>query len=64
MLADPVLRRAMLLGFVGQTAFFGVLVLAPIVAADVHGVDGVRLGLLLVPMAVVIAIVSPRNGAG
>lgn len=61
-LAHPVLRRAMLMGFVGQTAFFGILVLAPLVAARVHDVEGVQLGLLLVPMAVLIAIVSPRNG--
>ena len=61
-LADPVLRRAMLLGYVGQTAFFGILILAPIVAARVHGVGGFRLGLLLLPMALVIAMVSPRNG--
>jgi MFS family permease len=61
-LADPVLRRAMLLGAVGQTAFFGVLVLAPIVAARVHDIHGFQLGLLLVPMALMIAFVSPRNG--
>jgi MFS family permease len=60
-LADPVLRRAMLLGGLGQTAFFGMLVLAPIVAARVHDIERFQLGLLLLPMAVVIAIVSPRN---
>ncbi len=61
-LADPVLRRAMLLGSVGQTAFFGIIILAPIVAARVHEIGGFRLGLLLLPMAALIAIVSPRNG--
>jgi MFS family permease len=61
-LRDPVLRRAMLLGCIGQTAFFGVLVLAPIVAARAHGIGGFRLGLLLLPMAVLIAVISPRNG--
>jgi MFS family permease len=61
-LADPVLRRAMLLGYVGQAAFFGILILAPIVAARVHGIGGFRLGLLLLPMAILIAMVSPRNG--
>lgn len=61
-LRDGALRRMMLHGYVGQTAFFGLLVLAPIVAARVHGVDGFRLGLVIVPMAVVISIVSPRNG--
>ena len=61
-IADAVLRRAMLLGWAGQTAFFGVLILAPIVAARVHEIDGFRLGLVLLPMAMLIALVSPRNG--
>jgi MFS family permease len=61
-LADPVLRRAMLLGCIGQTAFFGVLILAPIVAARAHHISGVQLGLLLLPMAILIALVSPRGG--
>lgn len=61
-LRDPILRRMMAFGFVGQAAFFGILVLAPIVAARVHGVAGFRLGLVLLPMALVIAAVSPRNG--
>ena len=61
-LRDGVLRRMMLLGYVGQTAFFGVLVLAPIIAARIHDLDGFSLGLLLAPMAILIAIVSPRNG--
>jgi MFS family permease len=47
---------------VGQTAFFGVLTLAPLLAAAGYGVSGFRLGLVLVPMAVTIALVSPRNG--
>jgi predicted MFS family arabinose efflux permease len=61
-LGDPVLRRAMLLGCIGQTAFFGVLILAPIVAARAHHISGVQLGLLLLPMAILIALVSPRGG--
>lgn len=61
-LRDPVLRRAMLLGCIGQTAFFGVLVLSPLVATHAHGIEGFRLGLLLLPMAVLIATISPRNG--
>lgn len=60
-LADPVLRRAMMLGGMGQTAFFGMLVLAPIVAARVHDIERFQLGLLLLPMALIIAFVSPRN---
>lgn len=61
-LRESVLRRAMALGYVGQTAFFGILVLAPIVAARVHDIQRFRLGLLLLPMALLIAFVSPRNG--
>jgi DHA2 family metal-tetracycline-proton antiporter-like MFS transporter/DHA2 family florfenicol/chloramphenicol resistance protein-like MFS transporter len=61
-LGDGVLRRMMLLGYVGQTAFFGVLILAPIIAARIHDLSGFALGLLLAPMAILIAIVSPRNG--
>jgi MFS family permease len=61
-LRDPVLRRAMLLGMIGQTGFFGVLILAPIVAARVHAINGVGLGLLLLPMAILIGLISPRNG--
>lgn len=61
-LGDGVLRRMMLFGYVGQTAFFGILVLAPIIAARMHDLDGFYLGLLLAPMAILIAIVSPRNG--
>jgi MFS family permease len=60
-LTDPVLRRAMLLGCIGQTAFFGVLIMAPIVAARVHDISGLWLGLLLLPMAIVIALISPRS---
>jgi MFS family permease len=59
---DPRLRRVMALGFVGQTAFLGTLVIVPIAAARAHGVDGVMLGLILVPMAVVIGLLSPQNG--
>jgi MFS family permease len=61
-LADAVLRRAMLLGCIGQTAFFGVLIMSPILAARVHHIGGFWLGLLLLPMALVIAVVSPRSG--
>lgn len=61
-LRDGVLRRMMLLGYVGQTAFFGILVLAPIIAARIHHLEGFYLGLLLAPMAILIATISPRNG--
>ncbi len=52
----------MVLGFVGQAAFLGTLVIVPVAAAMAHGVDGLLLGLLLVPMATLVAVLSPRNG--
>lgn len=60
--ADARLRGAMVLGFVGQTAFLGMLVIVPIAAARVHELAGFTLGLLLLPMAGVIAVLSPQNG--
>ena len=57
------LWRLMVLGFVGQTAFLGTIVVIPIAAVEIHDLDGILLGLVLVPMAVVIVIVSPRNGS-
>ncbi len=62
LLGDRPLARVMMLGFVGQTAFLGMLVIVPVAAARVHGVDGFGLGLLLLPMAGLIAALSPRNG--
>lgn len=62
LVTDGRLWRLMLLGFVGQTAFLGTLVVIPIAAAGVHGFDGFLLGLMLLPMALVVAILSPRNG--
>ena len=59
---DGRLWRLMLLGFVGQTAFLGTIVVIPIAAVEIHDLDGILLGLVLVPMAVAIVIVSPRNG--
>ncbi|HEY3523728.1 MAG TPA: MFS transporter, partial [Candidatus Limnocylindrales bacterium] len=62
MLHDRGLQALMLLGFAGQAAFLGAVVVVPVAAARVDGVGGVVLGLVLVPMAVAIAILSPRNG--
>jgi MFS family permease len=61
-LADARLRAAMILGFVGQAAFLGMLVIVPVAAARVHGLTGFTLGLLLLPMAGLIAVLSPQNG--
>jgi MFS family permease len=52
----------MILGFVGQAAFLGMLVIVPVAAARVHGLTGFTLGLLLLPMAGLIAVLSPQNG--
>lgn len=59
---DVRLRRVMLLALVGQAAFLGSIVIVPVGAARGHGVGGVVLGLLLLPMAGLIAVLSPRNG--
>lgn len=59
---DRRLWKLMVLGFVGQTAFLGTVVIIPIAAVEVHDLDGLLLGLVLVPMAIAIVIVSPRNG--
>jgi MFS family permease len=58
----PGLQRVMFLAFAGQATFLGALVIVPVAAARAHGIGGFLLGLLLVPMAVLIAILSPRNG--
>jgi MFS family permease len=62
LLRDRGLLALMLLGFAGQAAFLGAVVIIPVAAARVDGVGGVILGALLVPMAVAIAVLSPRNG--
>ncbi|HEU4674238.1 MAG TPA: MFS transporter [Candidatus Limnocylindrales bacterium] len=62
MLHDRGLLGLMVLGFAGQAAFLGAVVVVPVAAARGEGVGGTMLGLVLVPMAVVIALLSPRNG--
>jgi DHA2 family metal-tetracycline-proton antiporter-like MFS transporter/DHA2 family florfenicol/chloramphenicol resistance protein-like MFS transporter len=59
---DRGLQRLMALAFAGQAAFLGALVIVPVAAARAHGIGGLLLGLLLVPMAVLIAVLSPQNG--
>jgi MFS family permease len=61
-LGDRAMLGLMLLGFVGQAAFLGAVVVVPVAAARAGGMAGVGLGLVLVPMAAVIAVLSPRNG--
>jgi MFS family permease len=53
----------MLLAFAGQAAFLGALVIVPVGAARTHDIGGFVLGLLLLPMAGLIAVLSPRNGS-
>jgi MFS family permease len=62
LIRDRALLGLMLLGFIGQAAFLGAVVVVPVAASQVHGVGGMVLGAVLIPMAVVIAILSPRNG--
>lgn len=59
---DRGLQRVMVLAFAGQAAFLGALVIVPVAAARTHGVGGFLLGLLLLPMAGLIALLSPQNG--
>ena len=56
------LQRVMFLAFAGQAAFLGAIVIVPVAVAREHGIDGFVLGLLLVPMALLIALLSPQNG--
>ncbi|CAN5609241.1 MFS transporter [soil metagenome] len=57
----PAFVRVVVLGALGMSAFLGTLVLVPVAAADAHGLDGISLGLLLVPMAVTGAVCSLNN---
>lgn len=59
---DRGLQRVMALAFAGQAAFLGALVIVPVGAARAHGIGGFLLGLLLLPMAGLIAVLSPQNG--
>lgn len=58
---DPAFRRLVVLGMVGMIAFLGTLVLVPLAAARAHGLDGLGLGLVILPMAVIGAVFSRQN---
>ncbi len=58
----PAFRRVVVLGMVGMGAFFGSLILVPVAAAAAHGLTGIALGFVLLPMAIVGAIASYNNG--
>lgn len=60
-LGHPVFRRVVPLGAVGLSAFVGTIVLIPILGSRVYGLEGVTLGLLLLPLALAATVVSPSN---
>jgi MFS family permease len=49
-------------GAIGMSAFLGSLVIMPIAVAAAQGRQGLELGLLLIPMALTTAVLSPNNG--
>ena len=59
---DPTYRRLAALGGIGMSSFLGTLVIMPIAVSLAQGRTGLDLGLLLVPMALTTALVSPNNG--
>ncbi|MBW3612862.1 MAG: MFS transporter [Chloroflexi bacterium] len=60
-LRNPVFRSVVPLGAVGLSAYLGTIVLVPILGARAYGLEGIALGLLLLPMALAAAISSPNN---
>jgi MFS transporter, DHA2 family, metal-tetracycline-proton antiporter len=59
---DATYRRLVALGAIGMSAFLGALVIMPIAVSQAQGRSGLELGLLLVPMALTTALLSPNNG--
>jgi HAD superfamily hydrolase (TIGR01509 family) len=60
-LDHPVFRRVVPLGAVGLSAFVGTIVLIPILGSRVYGLEGLPLGLLLLPLALAATVSSPGN---
>jgi MFS family permease len=60
--ANPTFLRLVVIGGLGMVAFLGTLVLVPVAVARAQGLDGIALGLLLLPLAVTGMVVS-RNSA-
>lgn len=60
-LRNPVFRRVVPLGAAGMSAFLGTIVLVPIIGSASYGLDGIALGLLLLPMAIAAAVSAPNN---
>ena len=61
-LLHPVYRRLVVLGAVGMAAFLGSIVIVPTGVAAAQGLTGLALGILLVPMALTTAMLSPNAG--
>jgi MFS family permease len=59
---NPTFIRLIVIGGLGMIAFLGTLVLVPVAVARAQGLDGIALGVLLLPLAVTGMIVS-RNSA-
>ena len=60
-LGNPVFRSVVPLGAVGLSAYLGTIVLVPILGSRAYGLEGIALGLLLLPMAIAAAVSSPNN---
>jgi MFS family permease len=60
-LRSAAFRRVVALGAVGMAAFLGTIVLIPVVASRAYGLDGIGLGLVLLPMALAAAVSAPSN---
>ena len=60
-LRHAVFRAVVPLGALGLSAYIGTIVLVPILGARAYGLEGVALGLLLLPMAIAAAVSSPNN---
>ncbi len=60
--ANPAFTRLILIGGLGMVAFLGTLVLVPVAVSRAHGLDGIALGLLLLPLAVTGMVVSRSSG--
>ena len=54
--------RLVVIGAIGMSTFLGTLVIVPTTLERVQGLSGLAVGLLLLPMALTSAILSPNNG--
>lgn len=61
-LLHPAYRRVVVLGAVGMAAFLGSIVIVPTAVAAAQGISGLSLGILMVPMALTTAAISPNAG--